>query len=259
MFEVFNKLPAAYYQDKQVMLVHGDCRTLLPTINDSSIHLVLTDPPFGRKNNDDGDLISSWERAIGKGQAGEARPISNDGEEANKTIWLVFNETNRLLVKGGVICCCCGGGGPEPQFARWSLWMAKALQFDQMLIWDKGPMGLGWKYRRSYETILVGYKKGSSGSRWFDDSRKIENVIRPGAYGIKKIIPRSDQHPTVKPVELMELFIRLHTQPGDVILEPFAGSGTTLIAAKKLGRRAIGFELDQRWCDLAVNRLKEIP
>jgi hypothetical protein len=86
-----------------------------------------------------------------------------------------FTEADRLLAKGG--CCCCGGGGPDPHFARWSLWLDEAVGFKQMVVWDKGPMGMGWHYRRSYETVLVGEKRGGK-CRWYDDSQTIERFVQ---------------------------------------------------------------------------------
>ena len=130
-------------------------------------------------------------------------------------------------------------------FARWSLAMDKIFDFCQMVVWDKGPMGMGWRYRRSYETILVASKKGGS-MKWYDNSKKVENIIRP----ITKIIPQSDDHPTVKPISLMEFFIRLHSQEGETILDPFCGSGTTGIAAISMGRNFIGIEIDPKYCEM---------
>ena len=139
-------------------------------------------------------------------------------------------------------------------FARWALWMDKPLQFKQMIVWDKGKMGMGWHYRRSYETVLVAQKRGAA-CKWFDGSNKIENIIRPGDYGIKKIIPTADQHPTQKPVKLFEFFVKLHTQPGDVILDPFMGSGSTGVACVNLDRDFIGFELDPTYFELSQKRI----
>lgn len=117
-------------------------------------------------------------------------------------------------------------------------------------------MGMGWHYRRSYETILVGVKPGAA-CFWFDDTKRIENIIRPGDYGIKKIIPDSSMHPTVKPVALAAHFIRLHSQPENLILDPFIGSGTTLVAAQNEGRQAVGIELNEEYCKMAVERLRQ--
>ena len=133
--------------------------------------------------------------------------------------------------------------------------MDEVLNFKQMVVWDKGKIGMGWHYRRSYEVILVAQKKGAP-CRWFDNTHMVENIIRPGDYGIKKIIPSKTQHPTVKPVALMAHFIRLHTMPGDAVLDPFMGSGTTGVACVNMDREFIGVELDPQFYEMAEKRLK---
>jgi site-specific DNA-methyltransferase (adenine-specific) len=132
--------------------------------------------------------------------------------------------------------------------------MDEVLEFKQMIVWDKGPMGMGWHYRRSYETVLVGVKKGAA-HKWFDTSMKIENIIRPNMHGIKKIIPSKEEHPTVKPKALSSFFINLHTQKGDKVLDPFMGSGTTGISCKEFDRDFLGIELDEIYYKLAQKRI----
>lgn len=124
-----------------------------------------------------------------------------------------------------------------------------------MIVWDKGPMGMGWHYRRSYETVLVAQKKGAA-CKWYDDSKAVENIIRPGQ-NIKKIIPTAEQHPTQKPDTLAGFFINLHTETGDTILDPFAGSGSTGVAAQRMGRNFIGIEIDPGYCEMARRRIAE--
>ena len=243
----------AYYQDEFITLYHGDARAILPTLASGSVDFVFTDPPYGHNNNNGGDLIHRWEAALGRLPCGEdpplARPIANDGVEANDLIRWAFREWDRLLSPGCCCCCCCGGGGPDPQFARWSLWLDEAIGFKQMVVWDKGPMGMGWHYRRSYETVLVGEKPGAA-CRWFDETDRIENIVRD----CPKIIPGAKDHPTPKPVRLAEHFIRLHTLPGQLVLDPFAGAGSTLLAAKNGGRKAIGIEIEEKFCAMAARR-----
>lgn len=237
-----------------VTLYLGDCRDILPTLG--RVDMVFTDPPYGHNNNN-GDLIQNWEQALGrpKTQSSEARPIANDGpKETQELIEWFFSQLPNLLWPGSCCCCCCGGGGPDPQFARWSLELDKHLDFKQMVVWDKGPMGMGWHYRRSYETILVAQKAGAA-CRWFDETNKIENVIRPGAFGVKKIIPTAVDHPTPKPPELARHFIRLHTQPAHTVLDPFMGGGSTGVAAVEEGRNFIGIELEPKWFDLSCERI----
>ena len=232
----------------------GDSIALMKSWPDASIDFIFTDPPYGHNNNN-GDLIHNREAALGLSPSCESgpRPIQNDGhEQASELAQWLFAESNRLLRHGCCCCCCCGGGGPDPQFARWSLWMDEVLEFKQMVVWDKGPMGMGWHYRRSYETVLVGMKAGAK-CKWYDETDRVENIIRH----IPKIIPQATDHPTPKPVELAAHFIKLHTQAGETVLDPFMGAGSTLAAAKLLGRKTIGVELEERYCEMAVRRLAQ--
>lgn len=236
-------------------IVCADALEFIKSLPDQSVDMVFTDPPYGHNNNNNGDLIHRWEVALGRPHDGESnpRPIANDGPEANDLFRNSLPEFKRVLKPGSVICCCCGGGGPDPQFARWSLWLDEVFEFKQMVVWDKGPMGMGWHYRRSYETVLVAVRKGAK-CRWYDESNAVENIIRPKS-GTPKIIPNSEQHPTEKPVGLAKHFIRLHSQPGDLILDPFAGSGTTLVAAQQLGRHYIGCDITPEYVAMAQERL----
>ena len=240
-----------------IVLYCGDCLDILPTLEPGSVDCVVTDPPYGHNNNN-GDLIHRREAALGRGECGEARAIENDGAEANEIFRLMLPEAYRILAPGCCCCCCCGGGGgPDPQFARWSLWLDEVFNFKQMVVWDKGPMGMGWHYRRSYETVLVGEKPGAA-CRWFGGNNK-ENIIRPGQYGIRKIIPQKDQHPCAKPVELYAHFIGLHSQPGDLVVDPFMGEGPCGVACARMGRRFIGIEIDPGYFQIAVDRIKNTP
>lgn len=230
-------------------IICGDCLEVMKELPDKSVGLVLTDPPYGLNFNAGNDMTSQREVILGEGEAGEPRPIQGDNPEE----WLglmegFLYETARILKPTGC-CCCCAGGGPRPRFAQLTLLMDKFLSFKQAVIWDKGGLGLGFHYRRNYEFILVADK----GKCKWNGGRSQSNVIR-----LPKIIPLADQHPTAKPVELMELFIRLHSDKGDLVLDPFAGHGTTCIAAKRLERRYCGIEIDPQYCEIARRRIKEI-
>ena len=96
--------------------------------------------------------------------------------------------------------------------------------------------------------------KPGAACKWYDESNAVENIIRPGR-GLRKIIPQADDHPTPKPIALMEHFIRLHTQPGDVVLDTFAGHGTTLLAAQKLKRHFIGCDISAEYVEASRARL----
>jgi len=236
-------------------VILADAQELISELPDNSIDFIFTDPPYGHHNNN-GDLISRWEAAFAGGDyvpERDNRPILCDGKEANELFQVILPEFYRVLKPGSCCCCCCcGGGGPDPQFARWTMWMDAIFSFKQMVVWDKGPMGMGHHYRRSYETVLVGMKRGAA-CKWFDTTKRVENIIRH----IPKIIPSKNQHPTEKPVALAAHFINLHSRHGDLILDPFCGSGSTLIAARSGARRFIGVELDPYWHKRALERLSQ--
>ena len=239
-----NKLPKPFYSKNGIVLFHGDCREIVPLLPSKSIDMIFTDPPYGHNNND-GDLIANREAALGRGKSGAPRPIANDGLEANDLVRFLFQQSKRLLNEG-CCCCCCGGGGPDPQFARWSLWMDEILGFKMCVVWDKCGLGMGWHYRRNWECVLV-----SPTSKWYGGD-SVPNVVR-----FSKIIPSKDQHPTEKPVSLASFFIRNHTVDGEIVLDPFAGAGSTGIAALRMRRKAILIEIDAAWCGEIVKKLEK--
>ncbi|AFU62870.1 site-specific DNA-methyltransferase [Acidithiobacillus caldus] len=118
------------------------------------------------------------------------------------------------------------------------------------IIWAKNTFTLGRSdYQRQYEPILYGWPEG--GERHWCGDRDQGDV-----WQIKKPA-KNDLHPTMKPVELVERAIRNSSRPGDVVLDPFGGSGTTMIAAEKAGRVARLIELDPKYADVIVRRWQD--
>ncbi len=234
-------------------VIWGDCLSVMRRMPDKSINLILTDPPYGLNYNN-GDLAHKREEVFGgKRENMKSRPIMNDGEEESLDIFEKFLiEANRILNKG-CCCCCCGGGGggPKPLFAKWTLLMDKIIGFKQAVVWDKCGLGMGIHYRRNYELMLIAQKPGSAG-KWYGGNST------PNVFRLPKIIPSEEQHPTVKPVDLMKHFIKIHSEEGDLILDPFLGSGTTAVAAYELGRRFIGIEKELKYVSIAKRRLDAV-
>lgn len=118
------------------------------------------------------------------------------------------------------------------------------------IIWAKNTFTLGHAdYQRQYEPILYGWPEGAE-RHWCGDRDQGD------VWQIKKPA-KNDLHPTMKPVELVERAIRNSSRPGDVVLDPFGGSGTTLIAAEKSGRVARLIELDPKYADVIVRRWED--
>ena len=134
--------------------------------------------------------------------------------------------------------------------------MDEVLGFKHMVVWDKGPIGMGFHYRRSYEVVLVSQPIGGGKCNWYDTTKAVENIIRPNT-GAKKIIPSKGQHPTEKPWGLAGKFISYHTQAGDTVLDPFVGGGSTGVAAIREDRHFIGSDIDQACLDRTAVRLND--
>ncbi len=118
------------------------------------------------------------------------------------------------------------------------------------IIWAKNTFTLGRSdYQRQYEPILYGWPEGAT-RHWCGDRDQGD------VWQIKKTA-KNDLHPTMKPVDLVERAIRNSSRPGDVVLDPFGGSGTTLIAAEKAGRVARLIELDPKYADVIVRRWQD--
>ena len=124
------------------------------------------------------------------------------------------------------------------------------LELKQNLIWEKNSMVMGRQdYQWQHEPCLYGWKKGSSHS-WYSD-RKQTTIIKYNRPTQSKL------HPTMKPVGLVEYLIKNSSKQEDIVLDPFLGSGTTLIACEKLDRICYGLELDPKYCDVIIKRWEQ--
>jgi len=133
---------------------------------------------------------------------------------------------------------------------------AVGWRLHQELVWVKGTIVLGHSdYQYGHEPILYGYTPGSGrpgrgrhpGSHWYGDNGEssVLEYPKPAA---------NRDHPTAKPVALVAHCLRNSTRPGDLVYEPFAGSGSTLIAAEQLGRRCLAIEIDPRYAQVTLER-----
>ena len=182
------------------------------------VDLVLTDPPYGI--NHASGYGASWENTV----------IANDhSTEARDWVIQQFDGVPMLL------------------FGSWKV--PRPAKTRQVLIFDKGPafgMGdLSFPFKNSFEEIYV-LGNGFAGSR---DEAVIKGHIQVSWESHGRC------HPNQKPVSLIAYLLSKH--PAQTILDPFMGSGTTLRAAKDLGRKAIGIEIEEKYCEIAVNRLRQ--
>jgi hypothetical protein len=212
-----------YYEGDGITLYHGDCREIDAWL---TADVLVTDPPYGRawKQGDTGS---------GRGWVSDKHAgISNDSDtsvrDAALTLW-----------------------GARPALSFGDLMMPPPANVKHVLIYDKGNdagfTGAVGGYRRNVEAVYLlnsGWGSGLGG-------RSAVLSTKASAGGN---LARTTGHPHTKPGDIME---RLIVYTTGVIADPFAGSGSTLVAAKLQGRAAIGVELEERYCEIAARRLSQ--
>ena len=204
-----------YYQDDQVTLWHGDCLEVQEWLTGD---VLVSDPPYGVA------YVSN------SSKYGSTRPISGDDDTQARDLVLELWRDRPALIFGS-------WKAPRPARTRHRLIWAKGSSpgmGDLALPWGPGEeeiyvMGEGWTGKRSTNVLNVPTIPAQSHNR--------------------------PDHPTPKPVSLMELLIE-KAPPGTVV-DPFAGSGATLIAARNQGRNAVGVEVEERYCELIAARLAQ--
>jgi DNA modification methylase len=196
--------------------------------------MVFTDPPY---NVNYGATMKDKLR-------GTHRPIANDNLGQNFEQFLRDTCVNILAVTKGAIYVCMSSSEIH---TLQTVFREAGGHWSTFVIWAKNTFTMGRSdYQRQYEPILYGWKEGTDhfwcGAR---DQGDVWFIKKPFA---------NDLHPTMKPVELVERALRNSSKTRDTVLDPFGGSGTTLIACEKAGRQARLIELEPRYCDVAVAR-----
>jgi site-specific DNA-methyltransferase (adenine-specific) len=122
------------------------------------------------------------------------------------------------------------------------------LRFRNQLVWDKGNAGLGVGFKPAYEVVME-FAKGTT----LYAAKNGQNVLR-----YTRVPSGKKEHGAAKPVELLSEILRMAPPQGDGdVLDPFLGSGSTLVAAKSRGLRCVGVEVEERYCEIAAKRLAQ--
>jgi DNA modification methylase len=206
-----------YYQDENMTIYHGDCREIMPELD---FDVIVSDPPYGTESS-------------------EGNPQGGYGRRQNRTVkgFTIANDVGTetrdamlSMVTGLPICLFGSPRQPDPP-----------MPIVDRLVWNKTRPGMnGGPWRYMHETIYV-----TEGFVRVDDS----------ATSVITEFPTASEHLHAKPIGLMLRLVA--AAPPGVILDPFMGSGTTLRAAKDLGRQAIGIELDEKYCEMAADRMAQ--
>lgn len=220
------------YDIKPGAVIHGDCLTVLRQMQAGSVDMVITDPPYGV------DYQST--RAA---KENRREKISND---KSPFIWWIYDAFRVLKEGGGALC-----------FSRWDVQQIfmDALRLagftvKSVLVWDRMHHGMGdlkGSFTPRYDTCIFATK-----GRYILPNGRPDDVIQCQRLNSAELV-----HPNEKPIALMRELIEATTTPGAVILDPFAGSGSTLAAAALTGRQYIGIEISAEYHAIAQRRALE--
>lgn len=211
-----------YYEDELVTLYHGDCLEVAEWL---VADVLVTDPPYGIAWTQ-GDYNGSGRRSSHRVHAGIANDTTTTVRDAALTLW----GNNRPSVVWGSV------RAPFPSGVVQTLVWKKGI--------DSGLVGSTTGYRNDVELVFL---RGPHPRRNGERSSVLESRGGMGRY--------RNEHPHAKPPLLIEQII--DWLPG-AIADPFAGSGSTLLAARNLGRKAIGVELEERYCEITARRLDQM-
>lgn len=225
--------PDPYYQDENVTLYHGDCREVLAGMADQSVDAVITDPPYTERTHSKSRSYGGAKHGIGEFAAitdDDLRDVLSEMGRVTQS-WVIATLDYRHAFEFDAV-------------------PPRGLKCQRIGIWTKpSPMpqitgdrpGQGWE-AISYMHRAEGRSKWNGG----------------GLHGNYYLdVDRKQGHPTAKPLPMVQDWVRKFTNRGDTVLDPFAGSGTTLRAAVNEGRKAIGVELDERYCEIIAKRLDQ--
>jgi len=220
-----------YYQDNYCTIYHGDCLEIMPHLE--PVDLVLTDPPFaftggysvGQMVGLDDQFFSHWFNDV----AAKIEAIAKkDG------CMFVFCDWKTVAIMAKAF---------QKKVNTYDFW-----KLSQVIIWDREMIGMGKPFRNQCEWIAF-----IRGPKFSEHNIPINqpNIIRSYWY-----YGKHKNHPVEKCPKVTGQLIKWGSNEGDTILDPFMGSGTTLVAAKQLNRKAIGIEIEEKYCEIAVRRLK---
>ena len=219
-----------YYEQDGITIYHGDCREILPTLDTGSIDLVLTDPPYSEevhagartRNSDNPGSLITFASIDGPDWLADVAPVAKSWVVATMD-WRHIADAHRDMPDG-------------LRFVRFGVWVKP----------NGAPQFTGDRPATGWEGVGIFHKSGGA-MAWNGGGKR----------AVWEVPAVASDHPTGKPIKLVREWICLFSNPGETVLDPFMGSGTTLRAAKDLGRKAIGIEIEERYCEIAVKRLQQ--
>tara|TARA_Y100000310_G_C20696925_1_gene826359 strand:- start:28 stop:810 length:783 start_codon:yes stop_codon:yes gene_type:complete len=249
-----------YFEKKGFKLLYGDCLDIIPKIKPESVSIIFADPPYNLSN---GGISCKGGRvvSVNKGNWDKSQGFEKDYEFTNSWITLC----KKILKPNGTIWI---SGTPHNIYRVGHSLQSNGFHILNEIVWYKpnAPPNLACRcFAHAHETILWA-KKSKNAKQYFNYKlmKEYDDGISPRGKQMRSIwkIPltspkekQQGKHPTQKPIELLKRIILSSSKEGDIVMDPFNGSGTTGLVAHELKRKYIGIEMDNKFLDLTINRL----
>jgi DNA modification methylase len=220
-----------YYEANGVTIYNGDCREIIPSLD--KVDMLVTDPPYFLP-------VQSY---VGVRGSGYRKRMLGDVSVLSGYFESLFDTIEQTVAAGGTYYVFCDAKS-YPIFWRA---LFPACNHVRLCIWDKVVSYNGYTWRHQHELILWGETEGAARIPTGDG-----DILR-----CRGVLQKDRTHPAEKPVELLRQLIAKH-EGATSVLDPFCGSGASILAAKSLGKRAIGIEIEEQYCETAARRLEEV-
>ena len=222
-----------------MILQNGSCLDFIKTLPDSSVDLIVTDPPY--RTISGGNKSEKWKSGYAKSvlHRNDGKIFDNNNIDIEDWIgecYRVLKDSTHIYIMTNLL-----------NLSHYMNVIQEAgFEIHNLLVWEKNTANANRWYMKNCEYTIFA-RKGAA--------KTINNPSSKTVHTFPNIVGNKN-HPTEKPVELMKFYIENSSNEGDVVLDPFMGGGSTGVACKQLGRDFIGYEIDEKYFNIAKERIE---
>lgn len=267
-----------YFEEENGVLFQGDCLEVMKNIEDESVDMVITSPPYANQRKDSYNSVSedkyiNWFRPIAKEIKRILKPSGSfflnikphvvNGQRSCYVFDLILSLVREVGFNYIDELCWVKNPYPIKSNKRFKNSFEPIYHFSKTIKIKFNPLACGTQvkecsYKRAKRKICGSPKNGSNLNMDHSNILNIELARPSNVINVNNVVNQyslKKEHPATFPEALVDFFIKSFSDEVDVVLDPFVGSGTTLVASKNLNRKYIGIDLEEKYCEIAKKRL----